>query len=253
MARERASGRAGSCTRRLPSSRRWLTLAVKSLAPRGGGRTLRIWRSRSSETRGTCSWYLRGWFDDGTPLGATASSECRIDATVQSGAVLRGPPIRYARAAPWRRSTESSSGATIWAARTRRPGPGTRAQQAAPCRAPPGGANRGVATRARRRGGPGDQHRDPARGRRGDPSGTRGDGLSCASCFGHSKSGRQPGRLRLSGPLMPRSTHCRCGASSIKICRSTHKGSRAEGRSHSRARRERRETGTCPSSTSSSS
>ncbi len=36
------------------------------------------------------AWYRRGWFDDGTPLGSAASSECRIDSIAQSWAVLSG-------------------------------------------------------------------------------------------------------------------------------------------------------------------
>ena len=36
------------------------------------------------------AWYRRGWFDDGTPLGSAASTECRIDAIAQSWAVLSG-------------------------------------------------------------------------------------------------------------------------------------------------------------------
>jgi cyclic beta-1,2-glucan synthetase len=45
-------------------------------------------------------WYRRGFFDDGTPLGSTASEECRIDAIAQSWAVLSGAadPERSARA-----------------------------------------------------------------------------------------------------------------------------------------------------------
>jgi cyclic beta-1,2-glucan synthetase len=45
-------------------------------------------------------WYRRGWFDDGTPLGSAASSECRIDAIAQSWAVLSGAadPDRARRA-----------------------------------------------------------------------------------------------------------------------------------------------------------
>ncbi|HEY2558452.1 MAG TPA: hypothetical protein VGI48_01945 [Caldimonas sp.] len=33
-------------------------------------------------------WYLRAWFDDGTPVGAAANRECRIDGIAQSWAVL---------------------------------------------------------------------------------------------------------------------------------------------------------------------
>ncbi|MGA7438217.1 MAG: cyclic beta 1-2 glucan synthetase, partial [Luteibacter sp.] len=35
-------------------------------------------------------WYLRAWFDDGTPLGSARNDECRIDAVAQSWAVLSG-------------------------------------------------------------------------------------------------------------------------------------------------------------------
>jgi len=35
-------------------------------------------------------WYVRGYFDDGTPLGASRSDECRIDSIAQSWAVLSG-------------------------------------------------------------------------------------------------------------------------------------------------------------------
>jgi cellobiose phosphorylase len=35
-------------------------------------------------------WYLRAWFDDGTPLGSKENNECRIDAIAQSWSVLSG-------------------------------------------------------------------------------------------------------------------------------------------------------------------
>jgi len=35
-------------------------------------------------------WYLRAWFDDGTPLGSASGEECRIDSLTQSWAVLSG-------------------------------------------------------------------------------------------------------------------------------------------------------------------
>jgi cyclic beta-1,2-glucan synthetase len=35
-------------------------------------------------------WYRRGYFDDGTALGSTASEECRIDSIAQSWAVISG-------------------------------------------------------------------------------------------------------------------------------------------------------------------
>ncbi|MEP7056544.1 MAG: hypothetical protein ABI809_02070 [Caldimonas sp.] len=41
-------------------------------------------------------WYLRAWFDDGTPLGSSANAECQIDSIAQSWSVLSGaaPPER---------------------------------------------------------------------------------------------------------------------------------------------------------------
>ncbi len=45
-------------------------------------------------------WYLRGYFDDGTPLGSAQSEECKIDAIAQSWAVLSGSaPARRAERA----------------------------------------------------------------------------------------------------------------------------------------------------------
>ena len=35
-------------------------------------------------------WYLRAWFDDGTPLGSAASEECRIDLIAQAWAAISG-------------------------------------------------------------------------------------------------------------------------------------------------------------------
>ncbi len=35
-------------------------------------------------------WYLRGFYDDGTPLGSAESLECRIDSIAQSWAILSG-------------------------------------------------------------------------------------------------------------------------------------------------------------------
>jgi cyclic beta-1,2-glucan synthetase len=36
------------------------------------------------------AWYRRGYFDDGTPLGSSSSSECRIDSIAQSWSVIAG-------------------------------------------------------------------------------------------------------------------------------------------------------------------
>ena len=45
-------------------------------------------------------WYRRAYFDDGTPLGSSASSECRIDSIAQSWSVISGvaDPARAERA-----------------------------------------------------------------------------------------------------------------------------------------------------------
>ncbi len=44
-------------------------------------------------------WYLRGYYDDGTPLGSHRDDECRIDALVQAWSVLTGvaSPARAAQ------------------------------------------------------------------------------------------------------------------------------------------------------------
>ncbi|MEO8671285.1 MAG: glucoamylase family protein [Tahibacter sp.] len=47
--------------------------------------------ARNLETHGwDGAWYRRAFFDDGTPLGSSANSECRIDAIAQSWSVLSG-------------------------------------------------------------------------------------------------------------------------------------------------------------------
>ncbi len=47
-------------------------------------------RHRLEETAWDGAWYRRAYFDDGTPLGAAANDECRIDAISQSWAVISG-------------------------------------------------------------------------------------------------------------------------------------------------------------------
>ncbi|MDT8306894.1 MAG: hypothetical protein RRC07_13250, partial [Anaerolineae bacterium] len=46
------------------------------------------------------AWYLRAWYDDGTPLGSSQNRECQIDAIAQSWGVLSGAaePARAQRA-----------------------------------------------------------------------------------------------------------------------------------------------------------
>jgi cellobiose phosphorylase len=47
-------------------------------------------RSKIHEHAWDGAWYLRAWYDDGTPLGASANRECRIDSIAQSWSVLSG-------------------------------------------------------------------------------------------------------------------------------------------------------------------
>ncbi|MFW6052888.1 MAG: GH36-type glycosyl hydrolase domain-containing protein [Desulfosalsimonas sp.] len=44
-------------------------------------------------------WYLRGFYDDGVPLGSSRSDECRVDSIAQSWAVLSGGAEDSARCA----------------------------------------------------------------------------------------------------------------------------------------------------------
>jgi cyclic beta-1,2-glucan synthetase len=46
------------------------------------------------------NWYLRAWFDDGTPLGTATSGECRIDSLAQTWGVISGAadPVRARQA-----------------------------------------------------------------------------------------------------------------------------------------------------------
>jgi cyclic beta-1,2-glucan synthetase len=56
--------------------------------------------AKSLEQAWDGDWYRRGYFDDGTPLGSAASSECRIDSIAQSWSVIggAGDPGRAAHA-----------------------------------------------------------------------------------------------------------------------------------------------------------
>ncbi len=61
-----------------------------------GGRAAR-YRAESERLRAAIEssawdgdWYLRAFYDDGTPLGSQASAECRIDSLTQSWAVIAG-------------------------------------------------------------------------------------------------------------------------------------------------------------------
>ncbi len=71
-------------------------LAFAPLAEARGDARAETWRAHSGLLRPALeaawdgAWYLRAYYDDGTPLGSHADAECRIDSIVQSWAVLSG-------------------------------------------------------------------------------------------------------------------------------------------------------------------
>jgi cyclic beta-1,2-glucan synthetase len=87
----------------------YTTLLAFAPVAEGRGETARaaVWRSHAQALKASLEenawdggWYRRGYFDDGTPLGSSASGECRIDAIAQSWAIISGAadPARAARA-----------------------------------------------------------------------------------------------------------------------------------------------------------
>ena len=85
------------------------TLSAAAPLAEGRGESARaaVWRQHAAAVRGALErdawdgdWYRRGYFDDGTPLGSAASSECRIDSIAQSWAVISASadPARAAEA-----------------------------------------------------------------------------------------------------------------------------------------------------------
>jgi cyclic beta-1,2-glucan synthetase len=74
---------------------------------RGEAARAASWREQAERLRAAIeehawdgAWYIRAYFDDGTPLGSAANDECRIDSLAQSWAVLSGAadPERARRA-----------------------------------------------------------------------------------------------------------------------------------------------------------
>jgi cyclic beta-1,2-glucan synthetase len=74
---------------------------------RGERQRAEIWRLHVSALKAALereawdgAWYRRAFFDDGTPLGSAANTECRIDAIAQSWGVISGAaePARALRA-----------------------------------------------------------------------------------------------------------------------------------------------------------
>jgi len=83
---------------------------------RGDAARARRWRTARTALAGALEsagwdgqWYRRAFFDDGTPLGSAANSECRIDLIAQAWAVLSqaGAPERAAQAM-------DSAGRLLW-------------------------------------------------------------------------------------------------------------------------------------------
>ncbi|MFU8857083.1 MAG: GH36-type glycosyl hydrolase domain-containing protein [Deferrisomatales bacterium] len=69
-------------------------------AAEGFRRQARALRERIEAEGWDGGWYLRGFYDDGAPLGSARNEECRIDAVAQSWAVLSeaGDPVRAGEA-----------------------------------------------------------------------------------------------------------------------------------------------------------
>jgi cyclic beta-1,2-glucan synthetase len=89
----------------------FLHLALSQFAPLAEARGEQVraanWRAHATGLRAALAehgwdgdWYRRGYFDDGTPLGSAANSECRIDSIAQTWGVISGAadPERAARA-----------------------------------------------------------------------------------------------------------------------------------------------------------
>ena len=87
----------------------FLHTTLSAFAPladaRGEQTRATTWRHHATELRESLeregwdgSWYRRGYFDDGTPLGSASSLECRIDSIAQSWGVISGAanPVRAA-------------------------------------------------------------------------------------------------------------------------------------------------------------
>lgn len=81
----------------------FLALVLERFAPvceqRGDTPRAQAYRDEAAQLRAavdeTCwdgEWYLRGFYDDGSPLGGKACAECKIDLLPQSFAVLGGMP-----------------------------------------------------------------------------------------------------------------------------------------------------------------
>lgn len=74
--------------------RRFVPLCQASADPERASRYEKLASDLLARTRDTAwagEWYLRGYFDDGTPLGAPGDAECEIDLNAQTWAVMADP------------------------------------------------------------------------------------------------------------------------------------------------------------------
>jgi cyclic beta-1,2-glucan synthetase len=103
----------------------FLAKALADFAPlaeqAGEAKRARAWREHAGKLKSALegagwdgAWYRRGFYDDGTPLGSSASDECRIDSIAQSWAVLSGigDPDRSALAldSAWEQLVDTEAG-----------------------------------------------------------------------------------------------------------------------------------------------
>ena len=93
--------------RLVPATRRWRCSrpladgARRTGARRAGSRTPGAGGLRLERDAWDGDWYRRAYFDDGTPLGSVANSECRIDSIAQSWSVISGAASLRARSGRW--------------------------------------------------------------------------------------------------------------------------------------------------------
>src|SRR4029077_17387640 len=83
----------------------FLIAAIDAFAPfaeaRNDAGRLTKWRECTATVRAALEsagwdgqWYRRAYFDDGTPLGSSGGTECRIDTIAQSWSVMSGAADR---------------------------------------------------------------------------------------------------------------------------------------------------------------
>ena len=133
-ARARASGSAWFQTAD-PATRspRWPRRAATPSGRPAASRRPSNLRAAVEEHAWDGEWYLRAYFDDGTPLGSAANDECRIDSLAQIvGGASRGagdPRAGHAGDA-MPSTTAGATGRTSWSCCSRRPSTRARSSRA---------------------------------------------------------------------------------------------------------------------------